>query len=136
MAAVRDLEYDDGRVAWPRLMLDEEQFQAVDRRSCQPWTAAAIVVHSLDRQAQHVSVKRLGTSDVVDMVRHPAGSWRTWIYSSNQAQSARSCDFGQVEEQAGNVRCYQALRLPPISRISVSMEHLKLSAILNIPIWR
>ena len=40
------------------------------------------------------------------------------------AQSARSCDFGQVEERMLNVRAYQDRSSPPISWISTSMEHL------------
>ena len=44
--------------------------------------------------------------------------------SAYRAQSARSCDFGQVEERMLNVRAYQDRSSPPISWISTSMEHL------------
>jgi len=43
---------------------------------------------------------------------------------TDMAQSARSCDFGQVEERMLNVRAYQDRSSPPISWISTSMEHV------------
>lgn len=49
---------------------------------------------------------------------------RDLIHERTMARSARSCDFGQVEERMLNVRAYQDRSSPPISWISTSMEHL------------
>ena len=42
-------------------------------------------------------------------------AWRFNRRAANQAQSARSCDFGHVEEQRLNMAIYQARSCPPIS---------------------
>ena len=42
-------------------------------------------------------------------------TWRTNRRAANRAQSARSCDFGHVEEQRLNMAIYQARSCPPIS---------------------
>lgn len=79
----------------------------------------------LDRLRRKVKKKGRHLAERDDVARHSlrkqakklryATDFFTSLYTGKKAQSARSCDFGHVEERRLNMASYQARSCPPIS---------------------